>query len=307
MQRRRCRRIDRRWVVLVFALFAAGTARLAAAQTAPDIPAWQKAAGGPMQFEVASIREDNGPFEPPTFALSADDWFREPNGRFHADFTVASYITFAYKLWVTTEEQDLMLAHAPAWVKTTRFKIEATAPLHATKDQYRLMMQSLLADRFGLKAHFEEHELPVFEMMLLKTGQPGPKLVPHAQGTDCDAKVTPNVFPPFCYGYMATPKDGGWMAGSRATSMERIGNFLGTIGESTGETGRPVVDKTGLSGLWDFTLWAQAPGQKTDSDTVQQAPTILEAIRDQLGLKLRPAKGTIPVLIVDHIDRPSEN
>jgi uncharacterized protein (TIGR03435 family) len=63
-----------------------------------------------------------------------------------------------------------------------------------------------------------------------------------------------------------------------------------------------------LTGQWDFTLWAaQAPGQKAESDAAQQAPTILEAIRDQLGLKLKPAKDTIPVLIVDRIERPSEN
>ena len=82
------------------------------AQNPVEIPAWQKAAGEPMRFEVASIREDNGPFEPPSFALSSDDWFREPNGRFHADFSVEAYITFAYKLWVTGEERDLMLARA---------------------------------------------------------------------------------------------------------------------------------------------------------------------------------------------------
>jgi uncharacterized protein (TIGR03435 family) len=89
--------------------------------------------------------------------------------------------------------------------------------------------------------------------------------------------------------------------------MNQIGNFLGSVGESTGETGRAVVDKTGLTGQWDFTLWAQGPGQKTDADTVQQVPTILEAMRDQLGLRLRSAKDTIPVLIVDHIEQPSEN
>lgn len=271
------------------------------------VPDWQTKAGGKMEFEVASIREDKGPFETPSFALSADDWFREPNGRFHADFAVVTYITFAYKLWVPSEELDVMLAHAPVWVKSTRFKIEATAPLHATKDQYRLMMQSLLTERFGLKVHFENREMPVFEMTLLQAGQPGPKLIPHAKGLDCDAKPTADVFPSFCYGYAAMPKDGGFLAGSRATTMSQIGNFIGTIGESTGETGRPVVDKTGLRGLWDFTVWGQSPFQKTDSEAAQQLPTILEAIRDQLGLRLKPAKDTIPVLIVDHIELPSAN
>jgi len=279
----------------------------AGAQSVDNTQAWQKAAGPPMRFEVASIREDKGPFEGPSFALSADDWFRDPNGLFHADFTAVAYITFAYKLWVPNDELDVMLAHAPAWVRTTRFKIEAKAPLHATKDQYRLMMQALLADRFGMKVHFENREMPVFEMSLLKPGQPGPKLIPHAKGPVCDAKVTADVFPWDCYAYVATPKDGGWLGGSRATTMPQIGNFLGTIGQATGETGRPVVDKTGLTGLWDFTLWAQTPGQKTDPDATQEAPTMLEAIHDQLGLKLKPAKDTIPVLIVDQIEWPSEN
>ena len=277
------------------------------AQIAVDTPAWQKAAGGSMKFEVASIREDKGTFEPPSFALSADDWFTDPNGRFHADFPVVAYIMFAYKLWVPEEELDVMLAHAPAWVKTVRFKIEATAPLHATKDQYRLMMQSLLADRFGMKVHFEDREMPVLEMSLLKAGEPGPKLIPHTRGPDCDAKPAADVFPQVCYGYIARPKDGGWFVGSRATTMSQIGNLLGSIGESTGETGRPVVDKTGLTGLWDFTLWTQPPGSKTDPDSASQVPTVLEATRDQLGLRLKSAKDTIPVLVVDHIERPSEN
>jgi uncharacterized protein (TIGR03435 family) len=296
---------DWRFAVLCFLITAAF--RTACPQNTTDMPAWQKAAGGSMQFDVASIREDDGPFEPPSFALSADDWFREPNGRFHADFPVEAYISFAYKLWVTGEQRDLMLAHAPAWVKTVRYKIEATAPLHATKDQYRLMMQSLMAERLGLKVHYENREMPVLEMTLLKPGQPGPKLIPHVRGLDCDAKPTADTFPEFCYGYVATPKDAGALLGSRATSLKQIGDFLGSIGESTGETGRPVVDRTGLTGLWDFTVWAQGPWQKADSDATQQVPTMLEAIRDQLGLRLKPAKDTIPVLIVDHVDRPSEN
>lgn len=66
-----------------------------------------------------------------------------------------------------------MLANLPAWVKSDRFAIEAVAPQHATKDQYRLMMQSLLADRFGLKLHFEQRDVPVLAMVLVKPGKPG--------------------------------------------------------------------------------------------------------------------------------------
>src|SRR5579862_5993080 len=116
------------------------------AQTAvAHVPDWQKAAGGTMAFEVASIHEDKGSFKPPSFPLSSDPLFQQPNGRFHADFALPNYIQFAYKLWLTGEERRAMVAKLPKWVDTDRFDIEATAQLHATKDQYRLMMQALLA------------------------------------------------------------------------------------------------------------------------------------------------------------------
>lgn len=72
------------------------------AQTAvAHVPDWQNAAGGTMAFEVASVHEDKGQFKPPSFALSADELFQEPNGRFHADFALPNYIQFAYKIWLT--------------------------------------------------------------------------------------------------------------------------------------------------------------------------------------------------------------
>ena len=77
-------------------------------------PAWQKAAGPPLTFEVASVRQDKGDFTPPSFALSADDWFRDPQGRFHADFELLTYITFAYKTWLTPAEENAVLAKLPA-------------------------------------------------------------------------------------------------------------------------------------------------------------------------------------------------
>src|SRR3569833_592209 len=192
--------------------------RLQAQNAVESIPAWQKAAGGAMAFEVAAVHEDKGPFKPPSFALSSDEWFREPNGRFHADFALPTYIQFAWKIWLTGEEQRAVLANLPECVKTDRFDIEATAPLHATKDQYRLMMQGLLAERFGLKLHFEQKELPVLAMVLAKPGTSGPSLTPHAQGQACDETPKPETFPKECYSYSAAPdKDGAWLYGSRAT------------------------------------------------------------------------------------------
>lgn len=275
---------------------------------AQDSTDWQARAGGKIAFEVASIHEDTGPFTRPSFPLSPDDAFREPNGRFHADFALPNYIQFAYKIWFTDEELRAMLAKLPRWVETVRFDIEAKAPLHATKDQYRLMMQALLAERFGLKVHFEKKELPVLAMVLAKPGRPGPKLIPHERGQSCDEKPKPETFPQECYGVLAMPaKDGMVLYGSRATSMPAIAEFVGVAVGRTGDIARRVVDQTGLSGLWDFTLEAAPPDQTLLKDGGAAGETLFEAIGDQLGIKLKPVRAVVSVLVVDHVERPSDN
>ena len=143
--------------ILVLLCCVAGSIAVPAQTVTGGKPAWQQAAGNTKMFEVASVRQDNGPFQLPSFALSDDDWFRDPSGRFHADFGLPIYIQFAYKLHLTGEEQKAVLAKLPDWVRTDRFLIQATAPLGATKDQYRLMMQALLADPFRIAAPSSRH------------------------------------------------------------------------------------------------------------------------------------------------------
>lgn len=279
----------------------------AAGAQKPDMStsAWQHAAGD-VSFEVASVRPDREPFKVPSFALSGDDSFQDPNGRFHADFTLPVYIEFAYKLWFTSEERKAVLAALPEWARTERFNIQATAPLHATKDQYRVMMQHLLAERFHLKLHMEQHEIPVLMMTLIKPGKPGPKLIPHTQGPPCADQPQPENFPAICYGYIAKPsKDGMYLAGSRATTLEQIAGFIGNVGGYAGEISRHVIDHTGLTGQWDFTLEAAPPGQPASPESA--GTPIVEALRDQLGLTLKPGHATVPMLIIDHIDPLTEN
>lgn len=298
-----------KWLGTVMLFSSVASAATGQAQKAlENVPDWQKAAGGTMAFEVASVRQDKGQFRPPSFPLSPDEAFREPNGRFHADFALPAYIQFAYKIWLTGEERRTVLANWPAWVKTDRFAIEATAPLHATKNQYRLMMQALLAERFGLKLHFEQKEQPVLAMLLVKPGRPGPRLIPHEQGQACDETPKPETYPEDCYSYSAKPgKDGMFQLGSRATSMDLIGQAVGSLAGARGEIGRRVVDQTGLTGLWDFTLEAAPPTQTPTQDAASVGPTMLEAMQDQLGIKLKPARAVVSVLVIDHVEQPSEN
>lgn len=287
-----------------------------AQEAAPD---WQIAAGGKMQFEAASVRLDTGPFRPPSFALSSDDSFVDTGGLFHADFPLVVYIQFAYKLWPSREQTEAMLATVPKWISTDRYLIEARAEGHPTKDQYRLMLQSLLAERFGLKLHLETREMSVYAMELARPGKLGPRLHPHSEGPACDAALpaasnneAPVVFPPICDAFMMRPlPNHDMLMGSRDTTMDLVASSL----TSLGAIGRPVVDRTGLTGRYDFSVeFARevpaAPGSSTAGPaTAADAPgsPFLEAAQEQLGVKLEATKAQLTVPIVDHVERPSEN
>jgi len=243
---------------------------------APNEPDWQTKAGGKMVFEVASVRLNPGPFEPSNFRLSPDDAYTNTGGLLNADFPLATYIEFAYKIQPTMEQFLAMYSHLPKWVKTDNYEIHArAAEQNPTKDQMRLMMQALLKERFGLVVHYETQDTPVFEMSLVKTGKLGPKLRRHEEGPPCSVTAPPgagilgtpalggvvlkgpDVFPATCGGVEAVPKpDQMILMGARDTTMEMIANSL-----SIGRLGRPVVNETGLTGKYDFTLnWAPEPG-----------------------------------------------
>ncbi len=275
----------------------------------PAVPQWQIAAGGKMAFEVASVKPSQGEFHPPNFPLDNGDAYAATGGRFSAAFALPTYIQFAYKHRFTQEQMQTMLAHLPKWVATDRFDIEAKAPGNPTKDQMRLMMQSLLAERFQLVVHFETQRVPVLALTLLKPGKTGPKLRSHADGPPCDASPPADTFPPRCDVYAMTRRPGGAARlGSRNTTMDLLASLL----PSEGTLGRPVLNQTGLDGRFDFTLeWTPEPSGPSPSDGAPpldpQGPTFLQALHDQLGLKLESTIGPVRIMIVDRVERPSEN
>ena len=289
---------------------------IASAGLAQEPPAWQAAAGGKMAFEVVSIKRGaREKFSPPAFPLDAGDAYAPTGGRFFAAFPLTAYIQFAYKEQLTRDQIDAMVAHLPKWVASDIFEIEAKASVpDPTKDQMRLMMQSLLADRFKLVVHFETQTVPVFAMVLAKPGKTGPALRPHSEGPPCDKSWQPGVvappqpgevFPPVCEVYMVLKRPSA-RVGARNTTMDLLANAIAGFSG----LGRPVVNQTGLGGRYDLVLeWMPElsgpvpPGSEPDS----QAPPFLEALRDQLGLKLESTKAPIQSLIVDHVEQPSDN
>jgi len=184
------------------------------------------------------------------------------------------------------------------------------------------MMQSLLADRFLLSVHFETQTVPALALLLVKPGKLGPQLRPHSEGPACPAEPgTPNfvpenvkgVFPQMCEFYGMEPQASGMLVlGARNTTIELLASMIPVLGGPFGSVTRPVVDRTGLHGRFDFTIDvmpeshnALPPASSAEPEPV--GPTLLEALKEQLGLKLEPTRAPIPVLIVDRIDSPSGN
>jgi bla regulator protein blaR1 len=276
---------------------------------------WQAKAGGKMAFQVASIKPGKGAYDPSNASLTPWDDYAPAGGHFRADASLLTYIEFAYKLW-PNDPQSREFAHLPKWVASDPYSIEARADTaNPTKDQMRLMVQSLLADRFQLAAHFEAREVPAFALKLAKTGKLGPRLVSHSEGPPCD-KPGPSPgdgLPGFpCHSLMAFDRPGTKLIlmGSRDVTMDVLAGAF-SASRDFGR-GRTVIDETGLTGRFDFTL-ELVPERRalaaSDSSvpSVPDGPAPLEALRDQLGLKLEPEKATLPILMIDRVQRPSEN
>ena len=281
---------------------------------------WETAAGSSQTFEVASVKPART-LRLPNLPLNTGD-AKPAGGRFSAAFPLLGYIIFAYKIPPYLAEATI--AQLPKWAKSDLFEIEARAPDNPTKDQMRLMMRSLLAQRFKLTAHFEARDGAVLALMPVKPGQTGPKLRPHAEGPPCGDFVLPtsssplDIFPPTCGTDQSTQNAQGLRRiGYRNGTMERIAETLGGYAALAGEANKPVVDRTGLAGTYDL-LMEYTPDandqlnrslmpSRQDSAADLQGTMFLTAMREQLGLKLTRTSGMVRTLVIDHVERPSEN
>jgi uncharacterized protein (TIGR03435 family) len=281
-------------------LLASLVAARLAAQSAPVKP----------EFEVASVKPNKSDGPPhANNPLGPGNVCRPYGGYFQAiNFPLYTYILFAYK--IMGNQEQFLRTQIPAWVMSDRFDIEARAEGNPDKDQMRLMMRSLLADRFKLGIHYETRQVPVFTLALLKPGKTGPMLQPHPDNYPCS--IVPDAspsqasgqFPALCSGlFPLTPSAPGRQhIGARRVTMEFIANSLSAMGQLE----RPAIDRTGLTGNFDFALeWE--PESVADPQPDPAGPTFLEALKDQLGIKLESQKGPAEVIILDHVEHPSEN
>jgi uncharacterized protein (TIGR03435 family) len=311
-------------------LFASSTLMLACFVHAARVSAqsatndWEKAAGGKMSFNVVSVKQDVAdPTERHSnFPLGPHDAFTPTGGLLSAtNYPLMSYISFAYKL--TTDQLLAAYSQVPKWANDYRYDIEARASGNPNKDQFRLMMQALLADKFKLAIHWETRQFSVFGLALVKPGKLGPHLRPHLDDPPCPhgsagpgspitAVVSPQTvtggYPVACaFGAWPSPSSPGlFVAGARNVSMKMIATSLSSP-ELSG-LDRPLSDSTGLSGNYDFVLeFAPALNGPVPPSADPNAPTFLEAIKEQLGLKLESTTGPMDILVIDHVEEPTQN
>ena len=311
---------SRLFVLAVSAAMLVGLVNLHGVSAQSGASDWEKAAGGKMSFDVAAVRQDTNSDADPQSNVplrsmdSISDSFSPTGGLFRAsNFLLSQYIAFAYKL--SPEEAKRVQLQLPKWANTSEYDIVARASGNPTKDQFRLMMQALLAERFKLLEHYETKEMAVWALTLDKPGKLGPSLRQHKDdGVPCATasasgeepeRTTTGGFPVQCGTVVHFPGKTSGIAslGARALTSSVLANVLGVWYQ----TDKPVVDDTGL-GLVDFLL-EFTPDRMTNTGRMYDpdAPTFLEALKEQLGLKFVSRKVSIQAMVIDHIEEPSPN
>jgi bla regulator protein blaR1 len=256
-------------------------------------------------FEVATIK----PSDP---GQRGSQIGNQPGGRLVIrGVPVSGMMTFAYNV------RNFQITGGPGWMSTDRWDIEARAeegsvpppvfpPDPNKPNPMALRLQSLLEDRFQLKLHRETKELPIYELTVAKGG-PRIKLNDDQTPLQMPERGTPP--PPLQAGTM--PRFS--MRVGRG-SMEAVAMDIRDVAQMFSNLlGRTVVDKTGLKGLYDVKMtWTpdqalQGPPGADAPPVDPSGPSIFTAVQEQLGLKLDSAKGPVEVIVVDGVQKPSEN
>ena len=236
-----------------------------------------------LSFEVASIRPSDPDDRSGKFVRMQDP------KRFEArNYTVREMIEAAYNL------PDRAVSGGPAWIESDRFNIIATTGSERpTSDQQMTMLRALLESRFNLVVHREQKEQPIFELTLASNGSK----LKETTSAPSEEYLINRMF-----------NDNHVLLPARRVTMAQ---FVSMLQRSVLD--RAVVDKTGLIGKYDFDLeWTRDESQFGGAIPLAKVdtppkPDLFAAMQEQLGLRLRSARGPVQVLIIDRAERPSDN
>jgi uncharacterized protein (TIGR03435 family) len=257
----------------------------------------QSAPGAPLpSFEVASIKINHT-------GSGSSHWDSNQSRLVATNLGVKTLIVWAYDI------QPSQLSGGPGWINTVRFDINAKVDdalvekfkkkPEEQRKQWDLMLQSLLAERFNLKVTHSAKELPIYALVVAKSGVKFQESEPGQQDS------------------IRSSSHGGG-----PVEMEVKGVTMATLAQNLSrQLDRSVFDRTGLRGKYDFKLqyWQDqnqgamykasdsGPGAASASPPDSSGPTIFTAIQEQLGLKLEATKGPVETIVIEHIDMPTED
>jgi len=277
-----------------FAAFVIGAAVLSASAQ-ERIPAGPPT-NGPT-FDAVSIKRNTSQ------VVTRRSVGEQPGGVFMLSaMAIAPVIRTAYP----ADTSDLI--GAPDWVLSETYDLTARANRDVPRGQMEAMLRTMLAERFKLAVHYEMQERPVYALVLARSdGRLGPNL--KRSDLDCDAiqaarrAGSKDPVPETSNG---APACGMSMSGGTGMEVMMGAQPLSRLASSFGSgPGRIVVDKTGLKGNYDVKLrYMDRPSQNPPPD---EPPNVFTAVEEQLGLKLQPDRAMLKVLVIDRIERPSEN
>jgi uncharacterized protein (TIGR03435 family) len=297
-------------ILAVAALLATATPRTRAAQG----PGAATSSDAQLPQFVASIKRNRD-------GAGFIGFRSEPAGRTMTGVPLRQLIVQSYGI------QPSQLIGGPDWLTTDRWDIQLRADSAVTPQQVNALMQQMLADRFKLVVHRETRELPVFELRLAREdGKPGPELEPAAVDCSPQGRGRPGGPPPPAAGpggRVAGPgvgalPGGGCMMMMTMGRLQVAGQPLSRLTDFlSNQMGRPVIDKTGLTGSFDLTLsWTPdggrgggfAPPPGLELPPIDpNGPPLVTALQEQLGLKVESVRGPIEVLVIDSVQQPTEN
>jgi uncharacterized protein (TIGR03435 family) len=259
-------------------------------------------AGQDLEFEVASIKRNTsgdlsiGFGRPPDPANGDVRLFQVP---------ARNLILQAYPL----ETLPVQIVNLPSWADD-RYDVIARGKPGATAAERQQMWRKLLADRMKLAAHYETREQASYDLVIARADK---RLGPGIKPSPLDCSSGPSTAP------IPAPTGG---ADFREATLNRCGAFF-VVGDSmtsrgvtvanltrmvTPAAGRPIVDKTGLDGYFEIALrFQRMPSPAAGEPAPDAAPSVFTALQEQLGLRLDPSKTQGQILVIDAIERPTEN
>jgi uncharacterized protein (TIGR03435 family) len=261
------------------------------AQAGPTLePVWS--------FEVTSVKPN------PSRTRTPMQW--QPGGRFVMGLPIFSIVSIGYQV------PGYRIEGLPDWARTTVFDVNAQAGRQPEIEERPAYYRGLLVDRFNFAAHIERREMDVYTLTLARSdGRLGPGL--RRSGVNCDEIIAANRKQNVAGQRPQAPAPGvrptcGAVGGAMSMTAGAA-ELVPLIGMLAGALERPVLDKTGLTGRFDFEFKAAPPraGPGVAGTALAELPPVFTALEDQLGLKLTPGRAPVEVLVIDRLEMPTEN